>query len=95
MVHKILLPVARGVAGNWKDCNRKEAGVLLSHVYGSGKEAHNLVQSFSRVSKKVRLCCLPPLYLDSSHYCCCAIRFADSSSPATRSPYVVSPPKFP
>lgn len=55
MARTILLPLARGIAGNWKDCNRKEAGILLSHIHGSGKEAHNLVQSFSRVCKKVRL----------------------------------------
>jgi hypothetical protein len=34
--------------------NRKEAGAALSHIAGSGKDAHNLVQSFSRVCKKVR-----------------------------------------
>lgn len=52
-VHRLLLPLARGLAGNWLNGNRKEAGVALAHISGSGKDAHNLVQSLSRVCKKV------------------------------------------
>lgn len=53
--NKLILPLARSVAANWKNGNRREAGVALAHVTGSGPEASKLVSSFSRVLKKVSL----------------------------------------
>lgn len=53
VVYDLLLPLARGLAGNWMYGNRKEAGVALSHIFGSGAVAQELVQSLSRVCKKI------------------------------------------
>lgn len=49
----LLLPLGRSVAANWKCGNRREAGVALAHVTGSGAEAGKIVLSLSRVLKKV------------------------------------------
>ena len=52
-IDTLLLPLGRGLATNWQNGNRREAGAALAHITGSGKPAHHLVQSFSRVFKKV------------------------------------------
>ncbi len=38
---------------NWKLGNRREAGVLLSHIIGSGSEATEIVTTVSRMLKKI------------------------------------------
>ena len=49
----LLLPFGRSVAFNWKLGNRREAGVLLSHITGSGAESTEVVTAVSRLLKKV------------------------------------------
>ena len=49
----MLTPLVRSVAPNWKYANRREAGVVLAHVTGSGTETGKIVSAFSRVLKKV------------------------------------------
>mmetsp|Transcript_24504 Transcript_24504/g.36303 ORF Transcript_24504/g.36303 Transcript_24504/m.36303 type:complete len:1119 (+) Transcript_24504:1970-5326(+) len=51
-VNSLLLPLARSLATNWSNGNRREAGVALAHVTGSGQEAQSLVSAMSRVLKK-------------------------------------------
>jgi len=50
----LLLPFGRSVAFNWKLGNRREAGVLLSHITGSGAESTEVVTAVSRLLKKVQ-----------------------------------------
>ena len=38
---------------NWKLGNRREAGMLLSHISGSGVEATEVVAALSRLLKQV------------------------------------------
>lgn len=69
MVNDLILPVARALTANWSDGNRKEAGVILSHLTASGKLTGQTVQAMARMLKKVRtnlfqtrlLACLPHL----------------------------------
>ena len=49
----LLLPTARCLCRNWKQGNRREAGLLLTHITGSGTEASTIISSMSRVMKKV------------------------------------------
>ena len=49
----LLLPLCRSLATNWKVGNRKEAGVALAHITGSGSEASQVVTTLSRLLKKV------------------------------------------
>ena len=51
----LLLPLARGLALNWKTCNRREAGAALGHIIGSGEQAKDVVDKLSKIFKKVRL----------------------------------------
>lgn len=53
LVESLLLPLARGLAANWKLGNRREAGAGLAHITGSGQEASRLVAAMSKVLKKV------------------------------------------
>lgn len=53
MVETSLLPICRGLATNWRHGNRREAGVALAHITGSGKSASDLVGAMSRLLKKV------------------------------------------
>ena len=55
MVRSILLPVARALTANWTQGNRKEAGVVLTHLTGSGKLAASTVHAMARLLKKVRI----------------------------------------
>jgi len=48
----LLLPIARTLAYNWKEGNRREAGVALAHLTGSGDKAHSLMSTLSKVLKK-------------------------------------------
>ena len=51
----LLLPVARALTANWVYGNRKEAGIILSHLTGSGKLAAQTVHSLARLMKKVSM----------------------------------------
>lgn len=48
----LLLPIARVLAFNWKEGNRREAGVALAHLTGSGDNAHSTMSALSKVLKK-------------------------------------------
>jgi cohesin complex subunit SA-1/2 len=47
------MPLARGLTANWNDGNRKEAGIVLGHITGSGQEVAHTVQAMARMLKKV------------------------------------------
>ena len=49
----LLLPLARTLAFNWAAGNRREAGVALAHITGSGNEASALVSTLSKTLKKI------------------------------------------
>lgn len=49
----ILLPLVRSIASNWKLGNRREASYALCHITGSSATASNIIESFSRLLKKV------------------------------------------
>ena len=48
----LLLPISRVLAFNWKEGNRREAGVALAHLTGSGDNAHSVMSALSKVLKK-------------------------------------------
>jgi len=52
----LLQPLARGLTMNWKLGHRREAGSALSHISGSGEEAHKIIMSMARTMKRVRFC---------------------------------------
>ncbi len=56
LVKDLILPVARALTANWTHGNRKEAGVVLSHLTGSGKMVGQTVHLMARLLKKVRAC---------------------------------------
>lgn len=49
----LLLPICRSVAVNWKLGNRREAGILLSHIVGSGSDVSEIVSQLSKELKKI------------------------------------------
>jgi hypothetical protein len=49
----LLLPICRSVAVNWKLGNRREAGIILSHIVGSGSNVSEIVTHLSRELKKI------------------------------------------
>ena len=51
-IDTLLLPISRTLAYNWKEGNRREAGVALAHMTGSGNKAHALMSALSKVLKK-------------------------------------------
>lgn len=53
LINMLLYPVCRALGTNWKGGNRREAGCILAHISGSGKDAHELVLAMTRVFKKV------------------------------------------
>jgi ABC-type Fe2+-enterobactin transport system substrate-binding protein len=53
LVNDLLLPLARGLTANWNDGSRREAGIVLAHITGSGSEATHIVQAMARQLKKV------------------------------------------
>ena len=48
-----LLPLVRSLASNWKMGNRREASYALSHITSSGTVAAEMVETFSRLLKKL------------------------------------------
>mmetsp|Transcript_4445 Transcript_4445/g.12822 ORF Transcript_4445/g.12822 Transcript_4445/m.12822 type:complete len:1392 (+) Transcript_4445:134-4309(+) len=57
----LLLPIARSLAANWADGNRKEAGIVLSHLTGKGKLAGQTVHLMAKKLKKIN----PVRFLES------------------------------
>jgi hypothetical protein len=57
MVRDGLLPLARIINLNYQDFHRKEAGMLLKHINGSGSLASQTILSLTRKLKKVRTIC--------------------------------------
>jgi cohesin complex subunit SA-1/2 len=53
LVNDLLLPLARGLTANWNAGSRREAGIVLAHITGSGHEATHAVQAMARLLKKV------------------------------------------
>ena len=94
-IEYLLHPLARGLGTNWETGNRREAGAALAHISGSGKEAHDLVLSMSRVFKKVckkddvhELRCAMLSHCIPFHHSFCTAR----TCPFTRSSYGVPSP---
>jgi len=48
----LMLPLLRPLVQNWNSANRKEAGILLSHITGSGPACAAFLNSASRLVKK-------------------------------------------
>ena len=55
MVNDLILPLARSLAANWNDGNRREAGVALAHIAGCGELAGDAIHAMAKLLKKVRL----------------------------------------
>ena len=53
LVYQLLLPLSRSLATNWIDGHRREAGVALSHMTGSGDKAGSYISALSKMLKKV------------------------------------------
>jgi cohesin complex subunit SA-1/2 len=51
--HSLLYPLGRAIATNWTNGNRREAGVFLRHIGGSGPTAAEIVTTTSRQMKKI------------------------------------------
>lgn len=49
----LLYPMGRAIATNWTNGNRREAGVYLRHICGSGPTAADIVSATSRQMKKI------------------------------------------
>ena len=62
MVRDGLLPLARIINLNYQDFHRKEAGMLLKHINGSGSLASQTILSLTRKLKKVRMICTNARY---------------------------------
>ena len=50
-VPKSLLPVARCLVANWEFVNRREAGIVLANITGSGQDASKLVAAMAKLAK--------------------------------------------
>ena len=60
-----LLPPSRAIAANWKLGNRLEAGMLLSHIVGSGTTSTEIISTLSRILKQVVSFYQDRLFIDS------------------------------
>merc|ERR1712194_692387 len=65
LVYQLLLPLSRSLATNWIDGHRREAGVALSHMTGSGDKAGSYISTLSKMLKKI-----DPVRLLESHMAC-------------------------
>jgi hypothetical protein len=66
MAHESLLPLARSMAANWREGNRREAAYLLAHVTGTGPETSKMVTATSRILKKVSLVLIQFFFVQDS-----------------------------
>ena len=53
VAHDILLSMSRGLAVNWKTCNRREAGMVFAHMNDESDATKNIIASLSSVAKTV------------------------------------------
>ena len=53
LVNDLLMPLIRALTANWNDCSRREAGIALAHIAGSGQIAAHTIHSMTRLIKKV------------------------------------------
>ena len=53
IARSLLLPLTRGLTSNWKLGNRREASFALTHVTGSCAVATEIIDSFSRLLKRI------------------------------------------
>lgn len=53
-LHPILLSIGRAVVANWKLGNRREAGVLLSHISNSNTETSDMIKTLSRLLRSIQ-----------------------------------------
>ncbi|GAX23736.1 cohesin complex subunit SA-1/2 [Fistulifera solaris] len=63
--HDILLSMARGLAVNWKTCNRREAGMVFAHLNDENNETKSIISSLSSVAKTI-----DPYRLLEAHLAC-------------------------
>jgi cohesin complex subunit SA-1/2 len=68
----LLLPLVRGLASNWKLGNRREASHALSHITSSGTTASEIVETFSRLLKRIE-----PLRLVEAHMASLRLSYED------------------
>eukprot|EP00934_Nitzschia_sp_Nitz4_P000537 Nitzschia sp. Nitz4//scaffold50_size126154//44740//48960//NITZ4_003680-RA/size126154-augustus-gene-0.125-mRNA-1//-1//CDS//3329553683//537//frame0 len=61
LVQQLVLPIARSLVANWTFGNRKEAGVILSHLTSGGKLTGQTILSLARLMKKIQ----PVRFLES------------------------------
>lgn len=61
LTHSLLLPLGRSLVANWTEGNRREAGVALSHISGSGEESSRLISELCQLLKQVE----PVRYLEA------------------------------
>lgn len=52
-IRSLLLPICRSIATNWKLGNRREAGIVLSHIIGSGPQVSEIVSQLSKDLKHI------------------------------------------
>eukprot|EP00586_Coscinodiscus_wailesii_P000063 CAMPEP_0172480390 /NCGR_PEP_ID=MMETSP1066-20121228/5488_1 /TAXON_ID=671091 /ORGANISM="Coscinodiscus wailesii, Strain CCMP2513" /LENGTH=1957 /DNA_ID=CAMNT_0013241639 /DNA_START=101 /DNA_END=5974 /DNA_ORIENTATION=+ len=65
LVRQLLLPLTRPLATNWQNGNRREAGVALSHITGSGSTSSHLISQLVKQLKKNS-----PIRLLEAHMAC-------------------------
>lgn len=83
--------MARGLAVNWKTCNRREAGMVFAHMNDESAEAKNIISSLSTVAKTVSGCVKLKVEPRSFLIVFCS-PFPDRSISITRSPLGLSYP---
>ena len=53
LTHSLLLPLGQSLVVNRTEGNRREAGVALSHISGSGEESSRLISELCQLLKQV------------------------------------------
>mmetsp|Transcript_4325 Transcript_4325/g.8293 ORF Transcript_4325/g.8293 Transcript_4325/m.8293 type:complete len:1621 (+) Transcript_4325:123-4985(+) len=53
-LHPVLLSIGRAVVANWKLGNRREAGVLLTHISSSNMETSEMIKSLCNLLKAIQ-----------------------------------------
>ena len=68
----LLMPLVRSFASNWKLGNRREASHALRHITGSGTTASEIVDTVSRLLKKIE-----PVRLLEAHMASLRLAYED------------------
>jgi len=71
-VHQLLFPLGRSLATNWSSGHRREAGIALSHITGSGEEAGAITCALSKILKKME-----PVRFLEAHMACLRQSYVD------------------